>query len=90
MLPPCLQQWMKQRDGVAVLRIDDGCLIRLSKATVWALERQIVERCRAAAAARDDVVDVEGRPVAELREVTVLAPACVSTEYGLAQRSRDR
>ena len=90
MLPPCLQQWMKQRDGLAVLRIDGGCLVRLSKATVRALERQIVERCGAAATARDDVVDVEGRPVTELREVTVLAPACISTEYGFAQRLRDR
>jgi translation initiation factor 1 (eIF-1/SUI1) len=81
---------MKQRDGLAVLRIDGAGLIRLSKATVRALERQIAKRCGAAAAARDDVVDVEGRPMTELREVTVLAPACISTEYGLAQRLWDR
>jgi hypothetical protein len=53
---------MKQRDGLAALRIDGGCLIRLSKATVRALERQVVERCGAAATTRDDVVDVEVAP----------------------------
>jgi hypothetical protein len=43
MFSPCLQQWMKQRDGLTVLRIDGGCLVRFSEATVRALKRQIVE-----------------------------------------------
>ena len=90
MLLPHLQERMKQRDCLTALRIDGGCLVRFSKATVRTLERQIVEQCGATATTWNDVVDVEGRPVTELREMTVLAPACISTEYGLAQRLRDR
>lgn len=81
---------MKQRDCLAVLRIDGGRLAGLSKATVRALECQIVERGRSTAATRNDVIDVERRPVTELREVTVLAPAGVTAEYDVAQCSRDR
>jgi hypothetical protein len=89
-ISPCLQQGMKERNGLAALRIDGGCLASLSKATVRTLERQVVERGGTPMAARNDVVDVERRPVTELREVAVLAPPGVAAEYDVAQRSRDR
>ena len=67
MIFPFLQQRMEQRGGLAALRIGSEGLVCLAKAAVRALQRQILKGGWAAATARDDMVNVKSRPVAELR-----------------------
>jgi hypothetical protein len=54
------------------------------------LKHKIVGRRRTATAARDHVVDVEGRAVTELGESAVLTSPSVPLEHQVPQRSRDR
>jgi type IV secretory pathway protease TraF len=84
-LVPSLLQWMEERNRLPRVRISPDDLVGLVKAAIGTLQHQIVKDGRPATAAGDNMVDVKGRAVPELREATISASTLIALEHHVPQ-----